>query len=60
MGAVHTFSPALGEWRQVNLCVRGWSGLQSWDSQGYVERPYLKKKKSNLFGFTAPKDPVSD
>jgi hypothetical protein len=37
----------LGGKRQVNFCVRGQPGLQSefQDSQGYTEKPCLKKKK---------------
>jgi hypothetical protein len=39
--------PALGRQRQVNFWVRGQPGLQSefQDSQGYTEKPCLKKKK---------------
>jgi hypothetical protein len=38
--------PALGEQRQVDLCVRGQPGLQSefQDSQGYTEKNCLEKK----------------
>jgi hypothetical protein len=37
--------PALGRQRQVDFWVRGWPGLQSefQDSQGYTEKPCLKK-----------------
>jgi hypothetical protein len=53
----HTPSiPALGRQRQVDLWVRGQPGLQSefQDSQGYTEKPCLKKqtnkqKKANHF-----------
>jgi len=39
--------PALGRQRQADFWVRGQPGLQSefQDSQGYTERPCLKKKK---------------
>jgi hypothetical protein len=42
--------PALGRQRQVDFWVRGQPGLQSefQDSQGYTEKPCLKKKKSVL------------
>jgi hypothetical protein len=38
--------PALGRQRQVDFWVRGQPGLQSefQDSQGYTEKPCLKKK----------------
>jgi hypothetical protein len=37
--------PALGRQRQADFCVRGQPGLQSefQDSQGYTEKPCLKK-----------------
>jgi hypothetical protein len=40
--------PALGRQRQADFWVRGQPGLQSevQDSQGYTEKPCLKKKKS--------------
>jgi hypothetical protein len=39
--------PALGRQRQENFWVQGQPGLQSelQDSQGYTEKPCLKKKK---------------
>jgi hypothetical protein len=39
--------PALGRQRQVDFQVRGQPGLQSefQDSQGYTEKPGLKKQK---------------
>jgi hypothetical protein len=39
--------PALGRQRWVDFCIRGQPGLQSefQDSQGYTEKPYLKKQK---------------
>jgi hypothetical protein len=39
--------PALGRQRQVDFLVRGQPGLQSefQDSQGYTEKPCLKKPK---------------
>jgi hypothetical protein len=39
--------PALGRQRQEDFWVRGQPGLQSefQDSQGYAEKPCLKKKK---------------
>jgi hypothetical protein len=39
--------PALGRQRQVDFRVRSQPGLQSefQDSQGYTEKPCLKKKK---------------
>jgi hypothetical protein len=45
--------PALGRQRQADFCVRGQPGLQSefQDSQGYTEKPCLKKKK-NMTGAT--------
>jgi hypothetical protein len=51
--------PALGRQRQVNFWVRGQPGLQSefQDSQGYTEKPCLKKTKTNkkkLWAFTTP------
>jgi hypothetical protein len=41
--------PALGRQRQVDFIVQGQPGLQSefQDSQGYTEKPCLKKKKNN-------------
>jgi hypothetical protein len=41
--------PALGRQRQVDFWVRGQPGLQSefQDSQGYTEKPCLKKTKNN-------------
>jgi hypothetical protein len=41
--------PALGRQRQVDFRVRGQPGLQSefQDSQGYTEKPYLEKQKTN-------------
>jgi hypothetical protein len=41
--------PALGRQRQVDFWVRGQPGLQSefQDSQGYTEKPCLKKTKQN-------------
>jgi hypothetical protein len=38
--------PVLGRQRQANFWVQGQPGLQSelQDSQGYTEKPYLKKK----------------
>jgi hypothetical protein len=41
--------PALGRQRQVDFWVRGQPGLQSefQDSQGYTEKPCLKKQKQN-------------
>jgi hypothetical protein len=43
--------PALGRQRQVDFWVRGQPGLQSGfqDSQGYTEKPCLKKQKK-IFG----------
>jgi hypothetical protein len=40
--------PALGRQRQVDFWVRGQPGLQSefQDSQGYKEKPWLKKNKT--------------
>jgi hypothetical protein len=40
--------PALGRQRQVDFCVRRQPGLQSefQDSQGYTEKPCLKKTKT--------------
>jgi hypothetical protein len=42
-------TPALGRQRQADFGVRGQSGLQSkfQDSQGYTEKPCLKKQKTN-------------
>jgi hypothetical protein len=42
--------PALGRQRQADFWVRGQPGLQSklQDSQGYTEKPCLKKKKKNI------------
>jgi hypothetical protein len=42
--------PALGRQRQVDFWVQGQPGLQSefQDSQGYTEKPCLKKKKKSL------------
>jgi hypothetical protein len=39
--------PALGRQRQMDFCVPGQPGLQSefQDSQGYTEKPCLKKQK---------------
>jgi hypothetical protein len=39
--------PALGRQRQADFWVQGPPGLQSefQDSQGYTEKPYLKKPK---------------
>jgi hypothetical protein len=39
--------PALGRQRQVGVRIRGQPGLQSefQDSQGYTEKPCLKKKR---------------
>jgi hypothetical protein len=44
----HALNSALGKQRQVDLCVRGQPGLQSefQDSQGYTEKPCLKKQKN--------------
>jgi hypothetical protein len=41
--------PALGRQRQANFGVRGQPGLQSefQDSQGYTEKPCLKKQNNN-------------
>jgi hypothetical protein len=41
--------PALGRQRQADFLVRGQPGLQSefQDSQGYTEKPCLKKQKQN-------------
>jgi hypothetical protein len=41
--------PAPGRQRQADFWVRGQSGLQSefQDSQGYTEKPCLKKTKQN-------------
>jgi hypothetical protein len=41
--------PALGRQRQADFWVRGQPGLQSefQDSQGYTEKPCLKKKQTN-------------
>jgi hypothetical protein len=41
--------PALGSQRQADFWVRGQPGLQSefQDSQGYTEKPCLKKQKTN-------------
>jgi hypothetical protein len=41
--------PALGKQRQADFYVRGQPGLQSefQDSQGYTEKPCLKKPKQN-------------
>jgi hypothetical protein len=41
--------PALGRQRQADFWVRGQPGLQRefQDSQGYTEKPYLKKQKTN-------------
>jgi hypothetical protein len=47
--------PALGRQRQADFCVRGQPGLQSefQDSQGYTEKPCLKKlkKKKKIISF---------
>ena len=45
----HTLIPVLGRQRQVDFWVRGQPGLQSefQDSQGYTEKPCLKKQKTN-------------
>jgi hypothetical protein len=42
--------PALERQRQANFCVPGQPGLQSefQDSQGYTEKPCLKKTKPNI------------
>jgi hypothetical protein len=42
--------PALRKQRQADILVRGQPGLQSefQDSQGYTEKPCLKKKKRKL------------
>jgi hypothetical protein len=39
--------PALGRQRQADFRIRGYPGLQSefQDSQGYTEKPWLKKPK---------------
>jgi hypothetical protein len=39
--------PALGRQRQADFCIQGQPGLQSefQDSQGYTEKPCLKKNK---------------
>jgi hypothetical protein len=44
----HSFIPEIGRQRQVNSWVRGQPGLQSefQDSQGYTEKPCLKKTKT--------------
>jgi hypothetical protein len=41
--------PALRKQRQADFCIRGQPGLQSefQDSQGYTEKPCLKKTKQN-------------
>jgi hypothetical protein len=41
------YIPALGKQKQADFWVRGQSGLQSelQDSQGYTEKPCLKKPK---------------
>jgi hypothetical protein len=46
---VHTFNPELEGQRQVDFWVWGQPGLQSefQESQGYTERPCLKKKQNN-------------
>jgi hypothetical protein len=46
--------PALGRQRQVDFWVPGQPGLQSefQDSQGYTEKPYLKKKKKSFKEYT--------
>jgi hypothetical protein len=43
----HAFNPSNRRQRQVDFWVRGQSGLQSefQDSQGYTEKPFLKKRK---------------
>jgi hypothetical protein len=43
-------TPALGRQRQANFWVQGQPGLQSefQDSQGYTEKPCLKKKRYDL------------
>jgi hypothetical protein len=43
-----TLIPALGRQRQADFRVRGQPGLQSefQDSQGYTEKPCLKKKQN--------------
>jgi hypothetical protein len=43
----HTLIPALGRQRQADFCVRGQPDLQSefQDSQGYTEKPCLRKNK---------------
>jgi hypothetical protein len=44
---VHALIPALVRQRQADFWVQGQPGLQSesQDSQGYTEKPCLKKKK---------------
>jgi hypothetical protein len=45
--------PALERQRQVDFWVQGQPGLQSefQDSQGYTEKPCLKKKKKKKFNW---------
>ena len=42
--------PALGRQRQADFCVQGQPGLQSefQNSQGYTEKPCLKKTKKQI------------
>jgi hypothetical protein len=49
-GALTPLTPALGRQRQADFWVRGHPGLQSefQDSQGYTEKPCLKRKKKKL------------
>jgi hypothetical protein len=51
--------PALGRERQEDFWVQGQPGLQSefQDSQGYTEKPCLKKSKQNKQTNKNPKNP---
>ena len=53
--------PALGRQRQVDFWVQGQPGLQSdfQDSQGYTEKPCLKKPKIKIKKIKIRKDTCS-